>query len=133
MSTDKRSLQTMIGSANARSLPGKFQLQSHDIVGLLKESFILAQLVATEKRDLLAIRADYELRLRQIEMNAQMSITMIQEEYKERSAQIAMLDKNVQLLIEVGQFEIASQIMNRMADILSESPLKRALSFRLLT
>ena len=90
----------------------------------------LAKLLATEERDLAAIRTDFALRIREMDDNREKATQLITGEYKERSEQIALLNENVKLLISMNQFEIAQQIMNRMADILTDSPLKRAMHLK---
>ena len=119
-----------VRDARGRAEPTPFRLQSTDIPGLLVEAMQLAKLLATEERDLAAIRTDFALRIREMDDNREKATQLITGEYKERSEQIALLNENVKLLISMNQFEIAQQIMNRMADILTDSPLKRAMHLK---
>lgn len=131
MSLDRISVvQQMASGARERMVPHGYQVLSTSIPGLLVEAMQLAKLVATEERDLASIRADFALRIRQLDDNREKALLLITNEYRERSEQIALLNENVRLLIQLHQFEIAQQIMNRMADILSDSPLRRALPVR---
>ncbi|MFZ4542328.1 MAG: hypothetical protein ACOYNL_11155 [Rickettsiales bacterium] len=57
-------------------------------------------------------------------------MTLINGEHKVRSEQVKLLHENVRLLIQLNKFEIAQQLMNRLADILADSPLKNAMQLR---
>ena len=121
-------IDVLVRDARSRAEPIPFRFQSTNIPGLLVEAMQLAKILATEERDLEALRSDFALRIRKLDDNREKAVLLINGEYKERSEQIALLNENVKLLIGLNQFEIAQQIMNRMADILSDSPLRRAMS-----
>ncbi len=123
-------LDVQVRAARERAKPIPFRIQGTTVFDLLIESVNLAKLVATEARDLEAIRSDHTQRMRHLEAVHMRAMGFINGEYKERSEQVKLLNENVKLLIEMNQFEIAQQIMNRLADILADSPLKRAMNLR---
>ena len=123
-------IDIQVRDARGRAEPLPFRLQSTDITGLLVEAMQLAKLVATEERDLESIRTDFALRIREIDNSREKATMLISGEYKERSEQITLLNENVKLLIKMNQFDAAVLIMNRMADILADSPLKRAMPLK---
>lgn len=119
-----------VDMARERARSAGFRLAGGSISELLIESVRLAQLIATEARDLEAIRSDHAQRIKHLEDVHARAMALISGEYQERSEQVKLLNENVKLLIEMNQFEIAQQIMNRLADILSDSPLKHAMNLR---
>jgi hypothetical protein len=131
MNQPKKSVEVQVLSAQNRSKPIPFTLHSTELFGLLVESVQLAKLIATEKRDLEAIRADYALRSQFLENLHKETLTFLENEYKERSQIIAAINENGKLLIVAGEYNAAQQIMNRLTDfIANNSPLKTALELR---
>ena len=126
-----RPLDLAIQDAQNRSKPIPFKMHAIDVTTLLVESVQLAKLAATEERDLEAIRSDFALRTQKLSQIHEEVMFMVEKEYSERGQQTALIHKQVELLIGLGQYEIARQILNRLTDILADSPLKNALNYRL--
>ena len=131
MKENQKSLEIQVLDAQNRAKPIPFTLHSTELFGLLVETIQLAKLVATEKRDLEAIRANYELRSQYLENLHTETLSFLENEYKERSQIISAISENAKLLILSGEYQAGQQIMNRLTDfIMNNSPLKSALELR---
>ncbi|WP_165191747.1 hypothetical protein [Caulobacter soli] len=120
----------MVRDARGRAEPLPFTLNSADVVTLAIEALQLAKLIATEARDLEAIRLDHALRAQRMGQLHDEMMLLIEREYQSRSQQVACIHDLVKLFIAAGQFEVAQQVMNRLTDILAVSPLQMALQYR---
>ena len=120
----------IVRDATARAAPVTYRLQSLTVFDLLTETVGLAKLLATEERDLLAIRTEYELRTASIANLHAVNMNLIDREYEERKINSESFFRSANFLMEKGQYEIAQQLMNRLADILASSPLDKVLSKR---
>lgn len=123
-------VDVIVRDATARAVPVTYRLQSLTVFDLLTEVVGLAKLLATEERDLLAIRTEYELRTASIANLHAVNLMLIDREYEERKVYTDSINRTVNILIEKGQYLIAQQLMNRLADILASSPLDKVLSKR---
>lgn len=130
MAVGPRPVDLILRDAVGRAAPGTYRLQSVTVLDLLTEAVGLAKLLATEERDLLAIRNEYELRTASLANSHTVDVLLIDREYEERKIQTETFNRTVHLLIGQGQFEIAQQLMNRLADILAVSPLDKVLRKR---
>lgn len=124
-------IEVHVLQAQDRSRPVPFTLRAGDLYGLLSETIQLVKLVATKEKDLEAIRTDHALRSRHLENLHKETMLLIEKKYNERSQMIAGINENSKLLIAAGEYAAAQQIMNRLADFLSNNnPLREALEFR---
>lgn len=130
MSTGPAPMEVTIQQALGRAAPASYLLRSTTVLDLLVEAVELAKILATEERDLAAIRAEYEIRSARLANNHTENVMLINREYDERQIQINMLNDTVHKLITANQFIIAQQLMNRLADILAASPLDKVLKHR---
>lgn len=110
---------------------GGFQFKSNDLVGLFTEVTQLAKLHATEKRDLEAIQADFAIKMSEIEAIREATVTGIQGEYQMRNKIVDYINDRIKQLIDKDKYEEADKAMQRMMDILADSPLQKALDAQL--
>ncbi len=104
-----------------------FQFKSNDLVGLFTEVTQLAKLHATEKRDLEAIQADFAIKMSEIEAIREATVSGIQSEYFMRNKIVDHINDRIKQLIDKDRYEEADKAMQRMMDILADSPLQKAL------
>jgi len=123
-------VKLLLQHARERGQPHAFNLTAINLSSLVSQSIQLARLSVTETRDLAAIRADYELRRQRLEDIHAEVMQMIDREYRSRDLQVNLIHQTTQALIGAGQYEIAQQVLNRLADILAVSPLQDALKYR---
>lgn len=129
--TSLRPIDVAVNNAQARSHPLTFTITATDIGKLLSEAVQLSTLIATEVRDLEAIRADLALRSQKLNNIHEEVMSLIKNEYRSRERQADLIHENVRLMIQAGQYKIAQEILNRLTDILADSPLKMAMEYRL--
>lgn len=123
-------VDVILRDASLRATSSTYRLQSVTVLDLLVEAVDLAKLLATEERDLLVIRSEYEHRAATLANEHATNVLLIDHDYEERKIQTEALNKAAHLFIKEGQHEIAQQIMNRLADILASSPLDKLLNSR---
>jgi hypothetical protein len=115
-------------AARERAMPFQHNLNSVDIVTLAMESIQLAKLVATEQRDLEAIRTDYILKEQFLRNMHEEAITYMEKTYKERSQMIDVINQNAQLLIKFGEYAAAKEVITRLTEFISSNSPLRAIS-----
>lgn len=124
-------IDVAIQDARNRSQAVPFKINALDISTLLMETVQLAKLSVTEARDIEAIRSDFTLRSQKLKDIHEEIMFMIEKEYTSREQQTSLIHENVKLLIGAGQYQIAQQILDRLAEILADSPLKNAMNYRI--
>lgn len=129
---DKKPIDiTLFQQAQQRSEPFTYQMHSNNLVGLAVEAIQLAKLVATEERDLEAIRTHHELRMQFLERTHEEILIDVQSRYTERAQIIDAIKEYAKMLVTAGEYGAAQQIMMQLAALLtSESPLATALNLR---
>lgn len=126
-----RQSDVILFQARERAMPFQVSLSSADIVSLAMESLQLAKLVATEQRDLEAIRADHIAKAQFLRNLHEEVITFMENTYKERSQMIDVINQNAQLLIKCGEYAAAKEIMTRLTEFMSNnSPLRSVAELR---
>lgn len=130
MPTGPSPMEVTIQQSLGRSKPTSYLLQSTTMLDLLLEAVELAKILATEERDLLAIRSDYELRTAKLANSHALNVLSINHEYESRKIQMETFHRVVEKMMESGEFAPAQQLMNRLADILAMSPLDKILTKR---
>lgn len=126
-----RRSDVVLFQARERAMPFQVTLNSADIVSLAMESIQLAKLVATEQRDLEAIRSDHALKAQYLHNLHEEVITYMGNTYKERSQMIEVINQNAQLLIKCGEYAAAKEIMTRLTEFMSNnSPLRSVAELR---
>jgi hypothetical protein len=111
---------------------GSFQLPpAADMVSLAVQSVQLAQVLATQERDIKAIETVHKERLKLLDNVHTEVMAMIDKEYASRDLQAQLIHSQVTLLIQAGQHEIAERILTRLTELLSQSPLEKAMQYRI--
>ena len=117
--------------AHKRAKPIPFTLNSTDLTGLLIEAIQLGKLVATEKRDLEAIRSNYKERSERLENLHNEIMTEIKEFYGQRQAIIDKINHQSDQLIAAGQYDVAEVLLSKLIDMVANhSPLRTAIELR---
>lgn len=129
-SPSHKPIDLQVRAARGRAEPVQFTLGAGDILTLAIEAMQLAKLVATEERDIMAIRADHALRSQRMADLHEEIMFLIEQEYQSRAQQVACIHEQVKLLIACDQFAIAQHIMDRLTDLLAVSPFELALRHR---
>jgi hypothetical protein len=124
-------IDVAVHAARNRANPLHFSITATNIPNLLSEVIQLAKLISTEERDIEAIRTDYMLRSQKLKEVHEEVLFMIEKEYSSRDKQTELIHENVKLLIVSGQYHLAQKILERLTDILSDSPLKQAMQYRI--
>ncbi|PSK91634.1 hypothetical protein [Taibaiella chishuiensis] len=123
--------QVHLVHAMDRAKTTTFTLSSTEIYGLLSESLQLMKLLSTEKRDLEAIRNHHEERNIYLRNLHEEVMYHIERTYTERSQMIAEISSISKTLIESGNIDAGTVLMNRLIDFVSKnSPLKSSLDFK---
>lgn len=107
-----------------------YTLTATDIMTLARQSMELSKLVATEKRDLEAIRNHHTQRLQELANEHDQMMALIENEYKSRTLQTELIHEQARRLIDAEQFEIAERIIERLSQILAISPLEKVIKHR---
>lgn len=117
--------------AHKRAEPLPFTLHSTELMGLLVEAVQLGKLIATEERDLEAIRADYRLKSEYLEKQHTQIISEIEHFYGERKLIIDKINEQADRLTAAGQFEMAQALLNKLIDMVANhSPLRTTMELR---
>lgn len=110
-------------AARERGQPLPFQFQATDVIGLAKEVAEVCKLVATEERDLLAIRTHYELHAKLLEENHEQTMYKLQRHYDNQSQFIKSIEGFAALMVQAGEYAVAKQIMSELIEKLNtEAP-----------
>lgn len=113
----------------AGSIP--FTFTSTDLTSLLIEGIQLGKLIATEERDLESIRTGYKLRSEFMENKHQEVMNEIERFYDDRQGTIDAINRQSELLIAAGQYEVAQVLLSKLIDMVaSNSPLRSAMGLR---
>lgn len=98
--------------------------------GLISSALELGKLVATEERDLQAIASHYDIEVRRISAAfREVEMAMLAGFEQDASLRERTFDA-INLLIEKGQFEIASEFHRRLIDSFSRPPLETLVELR---
>lgn len=96
-----------------------FQLNSGDLASLAIESLQLAQILATEERDLAAIRSNHELRAKFLDQTHEKAMRELDVLMSRQSQIISVIEATAQTLIQAGEYQIAKQLMERLIVLLA--------------
>ncbi len=99
-------------------------------IGLISRSIELAQLIASEKRDLKAIDSHYEIESSRIRLAFEQVENELLANVRQNEALIGLTFESINMLIAAGQHAVASEFHRRMLENLSRPSLERIVEAR---